>query len=193
MWRSVFRYFSIACLASSVLQLHAADAPRSLPIGAEPLVYERDGMVQGCGVRLTGGDAGRTAASSWFDVSFNVFRRGIALAQSFSYEIRPSGDEGDSTPKRVPVQSTWLSGAEGTVRRGENTEQRESLVYALGLDDALSLFEALAQGRPLRVGIKRWAQREDAVYTGAPELSSESRSRIGECLAGLSLERAGGR
>src|SRR5215213_993261 len=108
---------------------------QEMPIEALALVHERQGKVQGCGLRLTGGDP-KPAASAWFDVSFNVFRRGIGLAQSFVYEMKRSGYEGESRPARAPVQSTWLKAAEeASARLGENTERRESLVYTLLIDD----------------------------------------------------------
>jgi hypothetical protein len=157
----------------------------SIPFAAQSLVYNRDGAVQGCGVRLTGGAPSATGASTWFDVSFNVFRRGIALAQSIAYEIRRSAYQGDSRPARVAVQSTWLKVGDGSARLGENTERRETLVYTLVLDDALALFEAVASGRPVSVGIKRWGQPTASVYAGAPELTSETREQIAACLARL--------
>ena len=151
---------------------------------AQPLMHMRDGTVQGCGLRLTGGQPGKQA-SSWFDVSFNVFRRGLGLAQSIAYEIRRSDYEGDSRPARVPVQSTWLKVSEGSARLGENTERLDTLVYTLVMDDVLALFEAVANGEAVTLGIRRWDQRVDAVYTGAPFLSSDSRHQMSECLAGL--------
>lgn len=156
---------------------------------AAALVHERQGQVQGCGVRLTGGEANR-AASTWFDVSFNVFRRGIGLAQSFAYELKPSGYEGESRPARLSVQSTWLKGAddEATARMGENTERSDSLVYRLLAEDVLSLFEAVARGHPLTLGMRQWGQRVDAVYSGVPELSADARQKITACLAALTLE-----
>src|SRR5687768_8618807 len=63
------------------------------PMEAQPLTHVRDGRVQGCGLRLTGGEPGKQA-SSWFDVSFNLFRRGFGLAQSIAYEITRSDYEG---------------------------------------------------------------------------------------------------
>ena len=171
-----------------VLLLCAAGAgaqdTKSAAIEAQPLMHVRDGEVQGCGVRLTGGEPS-TPASSWFDVSFNVFRRGLGIAQSIAYEIWRSGMEGDSRPARVPVQSAWLRGAEGSTRRGENVERRESLIYTLGTDEVLALFETVAAGEPVTLGIKRWDQRGDAVYTGTPTLSSDSRREISTCLAKL--------
>lgn len=156
-------------------------------IEAQPLIHAQEGRVQGCGVRLTGGEPGKDA-SSWFDVSFNIFRRGLGIAQSIAYEIRRSELEGDSRPAVVPVQSTWLRAAEGGARLGENSERGERLIYSMLLDDVLVLFEALATGDPITVGIRRWGQRVDAVYVGAPVLSAESRNRISKCLEALSVE-----
>jgi hypothetical protein len=178
----------LACLCAAPSQPARAQGAPALPLAAQSLVYQRDGAVQGCGVRLTGGEPGASGPSAWFDVSFNVFRRGIALAQSIAYEIRRSGYSGESRPARVPVQSTWLKAADGRARLGENLERRDALVYTLVLDDALSLFEAVGSGRAVSIGIKRWGQATDSVYTGAPELTSETREQIAECLARLAQQ-----
>lgn len=165
-----------------------AQSTGHIPMEALPVVHMRQGVVQGCGVRLTGGEPD-PAVSSWFDVSFNVFRRGFGLAQSIAYEMKPSGYEGEGRPATVPVQSTWLKAAdEGNTRRGENTERRESLVYRLLADDVLALFEAVASDRPITLGIRQWGQRADVVYTGTPDLSADSRRQIGACLAQLIFE-----
>ena len=159
-----------------------------MSIEAQPLTHMRGGTVQGCGMRLTGGEA-KTPASSWFDVSVNVFRRGVGIAQSIAYEIKRSeADDGESRPARVPVQSTWLKATGGSTRQGENTERRESLVYTLLVDDVLALFEAVGSGQPVTLGIRRWGERTDTVYTGTPVLSSDSRDRMSTCLASLTLE-----
>jgi hypothetical protein len=177
----------LACVVAASHPARAQGAP-AIPLAAQSLVYQRDGAVQGCGVRLTGGEPSALGASAWFDVSFNVFRRGIALAQSIAYEIRRSAYAGDSRPARVPVQSTWLKAADGRARLGENDQRRETLVYTLALDDALSLFEAVGSGRAVSIGIKHWGQPTDSVYTGAPELTAETREQIGECLARLAQQ-----
>ena len=157
-----------------------------MPIRAEPLTHLRDGAVHGCGVRLTGGEPG-AALSAWFDVSFNVFRRGPAIAQSIAYEIRRS-ENGEARPARVPVQRTWLKATEGSARMGENTERRDALVYTLLVDDVLALFEAIASAQPLALGVRHWGHEMDSVYTATPTLDAESRKRIGTCLASLAFE-----
>ena len=156
-----------------------------VPIAAQPLVHERDGAVQGCGARLTGGEARQAGPSAWFDVSFNVFRDGVALAQSYAYELKPSYYEGEARPARVPVQSAWLKAPQRSTRLGENTERRDTLVYRLVLDDAVALFQALAAGDTVTIGIKRWDQASASVYAGKPELSEQGRQEIADCLTRL--------
>lgn len=154
-------------------------------MAAQPLVHERDGAVQGCGARLTGGETEPTGPSSWFDVSFNVFRGGYALAQSYAYEMKRSVTDGDARPARVPVQSAWLKADRGSTRLGENTERRDMLVYPIVLDDAVSLFQALAGGDTVTIGIKRWDRRIDSIYAGKPLLTDDGRRQLADCLARL--------
>lgn len=175
----------LTCAWCAAASAYAQSAP-SIPIEAQPLTHQRDGRIQGCGVRLTGGEPG-SGVSAWFDVSFNLFTRGFGVAQSIAYEIRPS-DTGTSVPVLVPVQSTWLRASEGSTRRGENTERRDRLVFTLLAEDVLLLFEALANDQLLSVGVRRWGERVDSVYTAIPVLAGDSRSRISACLAGLDLE-----
>jgi hypothetical protein len=175
----------ILALSSILALVWAVAHAGEVPIDAQPLVHERGGAVQGCGARLTGGEAAQGASSAWFDVSFNVFRDGVALAQSYAYEFRRSEYDGEARPARVPVQSAWLRAPRGPTRLGENTERRDTLVYRLVLDDAVALFEALAVGETVTIGIKRWDQRSAAVYAGKPALSDEGRQRIADCLVRL--------
>jgi hypothetical protein len=168
---------AVVCLVPTA---HAAE----MPMTVEPLVHEHDGLVRGCGARLTGGEAAPAAPSEWFDVSFNVFRGGVALAQSYVYEIRHSED-GESRPARVPVQSAWLKGPSSPARLGENTDRRDALVYPLAADDALALFQAVAAGATMNVGIKRWGELADTVYSGKPTFSEDGRRIIADCLARL--------
>ena len=166
---------------------HAAETPAPTSLEAKPLTHVREGVVNGCGIRLTGGQPG-APASSWFDVSFNVFRRGIAIVQSIAYEITRSEYDGESRPVTVPVQSTWLTATHANARVGENTERRDALVYRVLVDDALALFEAVANGQAVTLGIRRWGERVDSVYTATAVLDADSRRTVGACLAALVLD-----
>lgn len=174
-------------VVSACLLLAFACAPalaqESLPLAAEALVHEREGAVIGCGIRVTGGKSEQRRASSWFDVSVNVFRRGIALAQAVAYELPQSPGTGESRPARVPVQSASIGLDGGSAKLGENSERQDSLVYALAIDEAISLFEAAGRGSPLRVGVKRWSERTASVHVGPAPLDADARERMADCVA----------
>ncbi len=175
----------LVCALCAAAAAHAQSA-LSIPVEARPLTHMRGGAIQGCGVRLTGGEPG-PAVSVWFDVSFNIFTRGPGIAQAIAYEIKRSED-GESAPTQVPVQSAWLKAAQGNTRVGERAERTDALVYTLLAEDVLALFEALANEQPLTLGVRRWGQRTDSVYTATPVLTGDSRRRISACLARLKLQ-----
>ena len=178
----------IAALAGALaMPVWAAEPASPMPLQAQPLTHARDGQVRGCGLRLTGGEAAKPV-SSWFDVSFNVFDSGVGLAQSIAYELRRSEYDGESRPARVPVRSTWIKAAEGSTRRGENIERRETLIYTLLAEDVLALFEAVAEGRTITIGIRRWGELADSVHTGTPVLDEAARDDVSACLAHLALK-----
>lgn len=179
--------FVVALVSALAMPAAAADAASPMPLQVQPLTHTREGQVQGCGLRLTGGEAARPV-SSWFDVSINVFSSGLALAQSIAYELRRSEYDGESRPARVPVRSTWVKARDGSPRRGENTERRDTLVYTLLAEDVLAVFEAVAEGRTVTVGIRRWGEPTDSIHTGAPGLGEAAREEVSACLAGLRLE-----
>lgn len=172
--------------ASAAVPAQQSAAP-PIVMDATPLTHMRDGVVHGCGVRLTGGLPG-TPVSSWFDVSFNVFRRGVGLVQSLAYEFRRSEYDGESRPERVPVQSTWLTGSNTGARLGENIERRDTLVYRVLVDDVLALFEAVATGGTMTLGTRRWGEREDRVQSATASLDADARQKIASCLDALSLD-----
>ena len=178
---------SISRVVSASLLLAFACAPalaqESLPLAAEALVHEREGSVIGCGIRVTGGQSELRRASLWFDVSVNIFRRGIAIAQAVAYELPQSPGTGESRPARVPVQSASIGINAGSAKLGESRERQDSLVYTLTIDEAISLFDAVGRGSPLRVGVKRWTERTASVHVGPAPLDTDARARIADCVA----------
>lgn len=176
----------VMCLMFMQCSAHAAEPPPT-SLEAKPLTHVREGVVDGCGVRLTGGQPG-TPASSWFDVSFNVFEHGLGIAQSIAYELARSEYDGEARPARVPVRSTWLQAAAGSPRRGENLERKDTLVYTLLPEDVLELFEAAAESRSITLGIRRWGEPEDAVYRARLDLDESARRELHACLDRLSFQ-----
>ena len=184
--RTVPLVILFACALFAAALAHG-QTPVAVPIGTSALTHTRGGAIEGCGVRLTGGQAAPSGASRWFDVSFNVFRRGIAIVQAIGYEMPAPPRNLDARPERVAVQRAWLKAeaAEGATRSGENVEARDSLVYAVTVDDAAALFGAVAERRRLLIGLRAWGRRSETVYVGDVELADEHRQSLATCLEAL--------
>ena len=173
--------------AAWVLTSAAAEKPAAIQFGTEPLTHSRDGRVEGCGVRLTGGDAPAAGPSRWLDVSLNVFRRGVGVVQAITYEMPRSRYDSESRPERVGIQRVWLKPDEeaGSTRLGENTEARDTLVYTVTLDEAAGLFRSVAGGRRLQVGLRAWGRPRETVYAGSVEMDENTRAQLETCMAAL--------
>jgi hypothetical protein len=171
-----------ACMTSPAIAQSAVE----VSMDVATLVHA-GGLIRGCGVRVTGGRADPKGPSSWFDASLNVYSRGPALVQAIGYEIAPPEFDVQTRPERVAIQRAWLKveDATGTTRLGENTDVRDSLVYAVTMDEAADLFAGLAKGKRLAIGVRRWGQREETVYVGTPELNEDRRRQLGACLETL--------
>ena len=181
-WTSVVVLFVLA-LAAAPPGAGAAE----LPLVADALTHERAGRTEACGIRITGGSAGPKAASVWVDLSVNVWASGAALVQAIAYEMPPSTYDKETRPVRVPIQRAWVKprDAPGSTRLGENLEARDGLVYRITLDDATRLFEAIATGKPLAIGMRPWGVRREWVFEGAAQLSGAARDSLRACLGAL--------
>src|SRR5688572_21265738 len=76
-------------------------------IEGQPLVYVREGAVNGCGVRLFGGQAGTVGAVPYFDVSFNLWRNGAGIVKAMSYDLRVEELAAGKRPVGLPISSAW--------------------------------------------------------------------------------------
>lgn len=160
-------------------------AQADLPLGAAALTHKHAGKTVGCGIRVSGGRPG--PRSIWMDVSFNVYETGIALVHATAYRIALADYDAEGRPERISMQRAWLkpSGSDRSTRLGENTEARDALLYAVALDDAGGLFEAVANRRPITVALRAWGEPREWVLEGVAELPETARAEIATCLSAL--------
>jgi hypothetical protein len=180
----------LLCLLASFASTAAGAVTQEstpLVIGAQALRHGDAAGMEGCGVRLNGGRVNVKRASYWFDVSVNVYAAGHALVQAIQYSIDPPAFDVRTPPERTMLQSAWIrvDRRVANTRMGENRERRDAVIYAIDLEEARALFEGLAHGQAIAIGIKRWGDPEAAVYVGTPELNGDTLSDLGSCLDAL--------
>jgi hypothetical protein len=155
-------------------------------IDSQPLVYVRSGVINGCGVRLLGGEFGPVEPIAWFDVSFNIYAQGIGMIKALSYDVRIEEMKSGKRGPAVPVQGAWIkvdgSMATRPLKGISSGEDLGSIVYAASADDVFPLFFGLLEGKQFMVAIQRKGQSGERIYAGAPTLDEADAKRISSCL-----------
>jgi hypothetical protein len=158
-------------------------------IEGQPLVYVREGAVNGCGVRLFGGQAGTVGAVPYFDVSFNLWRNGAGMVKAISYDLRVEELAAGKRPVGLPISSAWIktAGAAATqpLKGVQAGEDKGSILYAASAESVILLFRGLSERSVFMVGVKRTGQASERIFSGRPQLADNDREQVRSCLQEL--------
>lgn len=181
---AAYSLFSIGCIAS---------AQNVIPtrMDGQPLMYMKDGAVNGCGLRIIGG--GQRANSEtfdMFDVSINLYREAGAMVKLVAYsttvaELKSSKGREPATTK---VTSGWIK-AEGSAATdpGQSTatpgSDQNSLLYRTSVDSAIAIFKANIESAPVTIGLRRQGVSTERVYYGKIAMSKEETEQHRACLS----------
>lgn len=158
----------------------------------QPLMYMKDGAVNGCGLRIIGGNPSQTSAIvNMFDVSINVYRSEGAMVKIVSYSTTVAELQTNKPPKTIKVKSGWLKtpGEKATdpgVNPAVSGDDPNSILYRTSIDSAISIFTAYARQQPISVGIFRAADTSERVYYGRINMSSQEMEQHRSCIQELS-------
>lgn len=154
----------------------------------QPLVYGKDGTVEGCGVRAVGvilPVQGRPTFRS-FDLSANVWKSGVALAKIIG-EVTPVATPEPGKGRRVALKNAWLK-AEGKeaaapIQKSFKESATEKGAYLFAVEPAASLEFILAASNSRRVqaGVN-WNEATEWIYTGVIQLTEQQRQQMQSCL-----------
>ncbi|MFO1311560.1 MAG: hypothetical protein U1F41_05775 [Burkholderiales bacterium] len=185
------------CNASFLLCLLPAvsvEAQNVIPtkMVGQPLMYMKEGEVEGCGMRIIGGRPTAKADEwEWFDVSINVYSNGGGLVKIVSYDINaPKMQATGAKPKPLKVRSGWLKapGKSGTTPidgKSAVADDGVSLLYGTDLDRTMPMFQAYFQNETISVAVRRASQPTETVYSGVIEMDAAEDKQIRGCLSEL--------
>ena len=180
----------VFCLVASA----GAGAQNIVPtkMSGQPLMYMKDGEVNGCGIRIIGGRPTINGAVwEWFDVSINVYEHGGGLVKIVSYDVdEPKMRAGGLKPKPLPVRSGWLkaAGKSGTTpAKGKSAvaDDGASLMYGSDLDRTMPLFSAYFQRETVSIGVRRVGDKTETIYSGVVTMDDNEDQQLRSCLRDL--------
>lgn len=158
-------------------------------IEGQPLIYLKDGNIEGCGVRLFAFqlDPVGSAGTGW-DVSFNFWTNGLATAKGLAYDIDVRELKAGKKPKNARLERFWIKAPNvSATQPRENRifpgDDAGSIMYAIGLDTAIDLLKATFAKETLTVSIRRAGERTERLYFGIPSLSDAEREQLMNCVS----------
>jgi hypothetical protein len=165
----------------------------TVPMMGQPLVYMKDGAVQGCGVRVLIVDAPPTAAVTartvpiW-DTSFNISLPGYATIKAGSLdvpiaEIRAGRFAGAGRPVEPTVFWFKAKGTSATkpvapqakVIKGEDPG---TILYVADVASVLPLFSASNKRESILVGTRWPGGKSDRIFSGTIEMSPKEFEQV---------------
>jgi hypothetical protein len=157
-------------------------------ITGQPLSYQKEGVVTGCGIRVfslievAGAKPGRV-----IDVSFNLWNNGSSLVKGMMSEYDTLSVQKEPKRRSLPINKVWLKAPnvaathplDNKFKPGEDTN---SILYSTSLDSVLDLFLTVLDSRPISIGIQRQGDKSERIYFGQVKLSAAEVSQAKMCL-----------
>lgn len=180
-------FISVLLLITSI-GIASAQSMIEVDLVGQPLSYSKDGVVNGCGVRVVGvispvpGD--KTFKS--FDVSANIWKSGQALVKMIGEET-PISEPIPSKSRRVSLRYGWLK-AEGKTPASPiggdfkaSLDDKGAYLFPVALDGSIEFILAVVRNERVQVAIRRDA-KADWIYSGMVRLSDLETNQVRNCL-----------
>jgi hypothetical protein len=179
---------TLIALLSVLPSISSAQNLLEARIDGQPLIYLKEGNIQGCGVRLFSVqlDAVGSTGKSW-DVSFSYWTNGLAVAKGLAYDIDVRELKAGKKPRNARLEQFSIKAPNvSATRPRENRilsgEEAGSIMYVIDLGTALDLFKAIAAKETFTVSIRRPEERTDRLYFGIPALTDTEREQLMNCV-----------
>jgi hypothetical protein len=172
------------------LALHAygqnADPVR---IDGQPLIYLKEGMTHGCGIRFIGFRiVGNGVANSW-DVSVNLYVDGPAMVKGMSYDFNVDQVGTGAKPRPVPIDNAWVKApneaAPQPLSGVHDGQDVGSKIYAILPNSAARLITATLARETIMLGVQRKGDRSDRIAFGQVNLTDAEVKQVDQCLREL--------
>jgi len=155
---------------------------------AEPQMQIKDGAIQGCGYRLKSIPQSLVGLTSVIvlDTSFNIYAEGMVLLKGGAVRIDvKAGAPGKAENRQIA--SFWMKAQGEKPTKALNGkvipgETQGYLLYGESIAAVAKLFDSVADGTPLTIGVRVKGEGIDRIYSGIAQLSEQDRAQGAQCL-----------
>lgn len=186
-WQQRLWVVFAAALAATSLSAFAQSMEEA-QISAQPLVYMKQGKLEGCGIRFIGVLlAPNLKTGRGLDTSVNIWTTGMAAAKGLSYDIDVAALRAGGKTNRAPINSFWIKAPDSNATsplegRINDSDDAGGKIYLIAFDSALPIFRAVIEEKSLMFGVGRQNETGEKIYFGVAKLSKAELEQITQCL-----------
>lgn len=159
----------------------------SMDMEGQPLPYVKEGVTQGCGLRILAAVPAAKGGYRMADLSANVWANGAAMVKGTTYDASPAAIQAGTRPKLAIVESVWIKApgerATAPLSKVARGEDGFALRYATSVSSVIDVLFAQREGQALTVAIRRKGESNERIYSGPVKLEERDRKELAECLS----------
>ena len=153
----------------------------------QPLSYSKNGVVEGCGVRVVGVITPVPGEKTFktFDISANFWKSGQALVKMIGQEL-PVANPMPSQAQRKVLSNGWLK-AEGKTPAApaddgfkESVTDKGAYLFAVNFESSADFVMAAAQNERVQVAVN-WDGKAEWIYSGTVKITQQEKIQIAQC------------
>lgn len=153
----------------------------------QPLSYSKNGVVEGCGVRVVGVITPVPGEKTFktFDISANFWKSGQALVKMIGQEL-PVANPMPSQAQRKVLNNGWLK-AEGKTPAAPaddgfkaSVTDKGAYLFAVNFESSADFVMAAAHNERVQVAVN-WDGKAEWIYSGTVKITQQEKIQIAQC------------
>lgn len=180
----------LAVLATLTLSANAGNVVDTT-FSTQALIYQSNGVIDGCGVRFVGIQdfTSNNQPLRTVDGSFSIFSPGVALTKvGMSKTNSTAVLNKNLNATQVTIKSYWMRRVGGKITKpidGKSSPSKDTkgfLLQKVEVDDFIDLLKVLNSDKEFQVGVTSQQENSEWIFAGKLVTSEADSARLGECL-----------
>ncbi len=187
------------CICFSIITFFAFSASAGNVVdtifSTQTLIYQSNGVIDGCGVRFVGMQeiTSNNQMLRTVDGSFSIFSPGVALTKvGMSKTNSTAVLNKNLTSTQVPIKTFWMRRVGGKITKpidGKSSASKDTkgfLLQKIEVDDFIDLLKVLNSDAEFQVGVTSLHEGGEWIFAGKLKSSDADSARLGDCLRNFS-------
>jgi hypothetical protein len=168
-----------------------AQITRPIEFEGQPLIYTKDGVITGCGLRVLGAEQSPKKPLLLIDSSFQIDSRFYGVIAKFTARYGVMKDGVLSIKSTAIVERGWyrIDGMNPTKPKNGNyiatTEPTGGVFYVTNTAEDIQMLVAMLEGETIEMGMKLKGDPGEIIRFGKLNMSDPERMRTSSCIATL--------